>query len=471
MKTKIIISLLLLCAGVAEAQLSFNKFLGIKVSANNTLVGVSAGSAVTTGTKNTYIGRYTGVGRETLSNQVVLSDGDGNIRAINNAGNWLIGQSVDAGYAFDIAGTLRGQQSSFFATAGGTVSVGSLATDQAKLYVNTSNADVFSLNRSGNGTTWQFRLTHGGMGIDANSLIIKPTPSTLASDFAIKTTPIDGGVPSFVVTKTENVGIGTATPSVKLDVVGSLTNTGTHLIKRLGVGLEKSIRILNTGGTAVFEIATTDNNTNTLVGSVVGEQITGAAIENAALGRAALFSVTSGSSNTAIGRSTLTALTDGNSNTAIGSYAGGGYQSAYNNVCVGLSSGRYLADGTTLNTTGDNNIFVGNSSKSNVAAQSSQIVIGNGAVGNGSYTTVIGNTQTYHTRLYGSLTLGTNVNIGSSILTMSSTTQGFLPPRMSTANINAIVSPVAGLTVYNTDLACLCFYDGTLWRKVSHSAM
>ena len=48
----------------------------------------------------------------------------------------------------------------------------------------------------------------------------------------------------------------------------------------------------------------------------------------------------------------------------------------------------------------DNNIFVGNSSKSNVAAQSSQIVIGNGAVGNGSYTTVIGNTQTYQQQNY-----------------------------------------------------------------------
>jgi hypothetical protein len=70
------------------------------------------------------------------------------------------------------------------------------------------------------------------------------------------------------------------------------------------------------------------------------------------------------------------------------------------------------------------------------------------------------------------LTIGDNaVNFASAILEVKSTTQGFLPPRMTTTQINAIASPANGLEVYNTTLACPCFYDGTAWRKVSHTTM
>jgi hypothetical protein len=59
----------------------------------------------------------------------------------------------------------------------------------------------------------------------------------------------------------------------------------------------------------------------------------------------------------------------------------------------------------------------------------------------------------------------------NSLLQLNSTTQGFLPPRMTTAQVNAIVTPANGLQVYNTDLLVVCFYDGTGWKKVSHTAM
>ena len=62
----------------------------------NTAVGYSAGNAITTGSKNTILGRYTGnqsfLDMRTLSNYVVLSDGDGNARQIiNNSGQLLFG--------------------------------------------------------------------------------------------------------------------------------------------------------------------------------------------------------------------------------------------------------------------------------------------------------------------------------------------------------------------------------------------
>jgi hypothetical protein len=63
------------------------------------------------------------------------------------------------------------------------------------------------------------------------------------------------------------------------------------------------------------------------------------------------------------------------------------------------------------------------------------------------------------------------VNIGgtadaaaSSLLEITSTTKGFLPPRMTTAQRNAIASPASGLEVTNTSLQNHPnFYNGTAW--------
>jgi len=77
-----------------------------------------------------------------------------------------------------------------------------------------------------------------------------------------------------------------------------------------------------------------------------------------------------------------------------------------------------------------------------------------------------------NTRLPKAVIVGANTTqIASAQLQVDSTTSGFLPPRMTTTQINAIASPANGLEVYNTTLACPCFYDGTSWRKVSHTTM
>jgi len=46
---------------------------------------------------------------------------------------------------------------------------------------------------------------------------------------------------------------------------------------------------------------------------------------------------------------------------------------------------------------------------------------------------------------------------------IASTTQGFLPPHMTTAQRDAIASPAAGLTMYNTTVNCLQSWNGGLW--------
>lgn len=51
----------------------------------------------------------------------------------------------------------------------------------------------------------------------------------------------------------------------------------------------------------------------------------------------------------------------------------------------------------------------------------------------------------------------------SALLDLSSTSQGFVMPRMTTAQMNAIVSPVAGLTIYNTDCNVFNYWNGSIW--------
>ncbi len=64
----------------------------------------------------------------------------------------------------------------------------------------------------------------------------------------------------------------------------------------------------------------------------------------------------------------------------------------------------------------------------------------------------------------------TSVN-ASAVLQADSTTQGFLMPRMTQAQILAIATPATGLMAYNTNINAPCFYSGTAWQKISHSAM
>jgi hypothetical protein len=66
---------------------------------------------------------------------------------------------------------------------------------------------------------------------------------------------------------------------------------------------------------------------------------------------------------------------------------------------------------------------------------------------------------------------GNTTNNASALLQADSTTQGFLMPRMTTAQINAIATPAEGLQVYNTTISHMCFYMSGAWTKVNHSPM
>ena len=82
---------------------------------------------------------------------------------------------------------------------------------------------------------------------------------------------------------------------------------------------------------------------------------------------------------------------------------------------------------------------------------------------NNANTLVVGST----TQENGTQTVfGYAVNEASSLVTINSTTRGFLPPRMTTTQKNAIATPAAGLVVYDSTTNKLCCYNGSTWNDL-----
>jgi hypothetical protein len=140
--------------------------------------------------------------------------------------------------------------------------------------------------------------------------------------------------------------------------------------------------------------------------------------DNVAIGGDALSANLDGVANVAVGVTTLAANTTGDGNTAIGDNAlqnttGGGNSglgasacfnatSGSNNVCVGTAAGAYVVGGGN-NTTPSNAVYIGASTTPSANGNTNEIIIGTGAVGNGSNTVTIGDSGITSTYLKGTL--------------------------------------------------------------------
>jgi hypothetical protein len=67
----------------------------------------------------------------------------------------------------------------------------------------------------------------------------------------------------------------------------------------------------------------------------------------------------------------------------------------------------------------------------------------------------------------GLMGIGTGTPASSAIVDVTSTTLGFKFPVMTTTQKNAIVSPVAGLVIFDSTLAKLCVYSGAAWQTIT----
>jgi hypothetical protein len=161
---------------------------------------------------------------------------------------------------------------------------------------------------------------------------------------------------------------------------------------------------------------------------------------NTAYGSGSLYSNTTGGSNTANGVNSLYLNTTGSNNTANGIQAlynnkegdnntangvnslysnttgyfnvANGYQSLYSNTtgsqntAVGYSAGRWIANGSTNNTTSDYSVYLGSETKASADNAQNEVVIGYNAIGAGSNTIQLGNTSVTNVKTSGTITAG-----------------------------------------------------------------
>ena len=66
--------------------------------------------------------------------------------------------------------------------------------------------------------------------------------------------------------------------------------------------------------------------------------------------------------------------------------------------------------------------------------------------------------------------IGTTTPDASAALDITASDKGFLMPRMTTVQKDAIATPAVGLQVYDTDTNSVWTYNGTVWKEGSGGA-
>lgn len=137
-----------------------------------------------------------------------------------------------------------------------------------------------------------------------------------------------------------------------------------------------------------------------------------------------------------------------------------------------ISAGVYTSSGSTSFTTA-NTVSIDRAPNATTGATITNayaLTVGGGAVSTGVTNqtslyvkTGSGATSNYCARFDGPVGFGTSPTAASALVNMSSTTQGFLPPRMTTTQRNAISSPATGLIVFDTTLNRLCVRSASAW--------
>jgi hypothetical protein len=146
-----------------------------------------------------------------------------------------------------------------------------------------------------------------------------------------------------------------------------------------------------------------DSSYNTAVGS--SALYTNNGQGNTAIGYDALYTNGTGVENTAVGYRAMQYNETGYENASIGKQSLANNVSGFRNIAVGYLAGALA--GNNANATSRNSVYLGYNTKASASGNTNEIVVGASAVGLGSNTTVIGNSSTTASKLFGALTVGT----------------------------------------------------------------
>jgi len=268
---------------------------------------------------------------------------------------------------------------------------------------------------------------------------------TSSHSFGIAT----AGVLGLVQDTNQNVGIGTSSPSTTLHAVGGVTDGigGTRVLE-----LEASFPSLwfkDTGGGSGLSLNKYGNsfyfsNTNS----------SGAHQNYAGMLQLSTGKWTIGSGNNPLGQLDVKVQVAGNIGQVI-NLSNGQTADAFQINSYGNTGGDLFKVGANGYVNILQRLAIGTSSTPvatlDVPGTSRMGVISNNYINN--YTNTHSVLQTFtgtsDVRFYGSIGMGTSSPDASSLIDMQSTTKGFLPPRMTTTERNAIASPANGLLIYN----------------------
>jgi len=168
-------------AGYSKTTGDYNTFLGrlagysSTTNTENTFVGTASGYHVTTGSKNTLIGAYNGnqggLDVRTSSNNIVLSDGDGNPRThINSTGHHYISPDLstmgNSGNKHVTANTVTGNYIQIFEHSAASSNVYGLFVN---FYAGSPNDNVRSFIACQDSTTVRFIVRSNGNVVNANN--------------------------------------------------------------------------------------------------------------------------------------------------------------------------------------------------------------------------------------------------------------------------------------------------------------
>jgi hypothetical protein len=455
---------------------------------NNTAMGSGALHENISASWNTAVGMYASFKNSTGMNNTSMG---GRSIYYNTSGsnNVAMGYNTLSSLTSGSNNTAIGSEANVATGAiGNSTVIGANATVSASNTIQLGNADIVAVKTAGKLSTGSvtYPNAHGSAG-----QVLSTTGSGTLTWTTLTSSPIDlvnsSGILSIV-----NGGTGTNTQnfvdlSAAQTIAGSKTFSSDVTINELRIGkgpgnLQNNIvmgheaftsNTTGVGNTAIGDNALHTNNAgdyNTALGdATLALNTTGN--RNTAIGSAALYSNYNGVNNSAFGVGALTYNIGGVDNVGVGKEALHSNSNGSYNIGIGTAS-------LQSNTSGSNNTAIGNSTGLGIISGNNNTIIGANVTGlsdvsnhiilaNGSGAIKArhdGSDWTFN----GSVSIGSSAPVGSAKLEVNSTTQGFLLPRMTTVQRDAISSPAQGLSIYNTTTKGNELYNGTAWVPTTH---